>query len=590
MNRRASKGLRITVGYFLVLVLCGFVAAPSFASEFPQDSNPVIARLWLERSYKLINGTTTGTPDWTAAADAWRIASDFQAPGRDALYLRTRLILSDNDPLGSPDDVYSFGKYRRAYTVLSRSWEMQKPDIKPDIVDFEERSKLWAALALRNREYRALIRQFESWPRAYHYQSELLYAVSRASLYLGLNDKAAGFAGRGESLSEASTKLEFLDTDYGPALPAFRAISIAAGDIQAIQTLSAARRKWGSEIQDRALLPWVLSGNIPARTLKDLPIQYSTFLDASLNLILAMDNTDSVAISGLLEEASLQDDFAILRRLESSRKAEITESIGEYSGEFISDADYDGFPEEKIKIVAGKPVSRRIDENQDGRDEWLIDYRNGAPLRIRLAVENASMSVNFEDSAYPSVFSISRIDPSASYDISFNPGEFFWSPLDSENFFLMPDLPDWQESNIWQAARTVVVKYRDAEGWTAQARSTLAGGYPLRAEETRFTGQAGNEKDWTRQLLYQDGVPVAGRLSYRSDPENPLIPLWEVYERYESGTLVGIAWMPQSRAQAFFLHDWALRGILETQAWNMDNNPWIDVRRLLFPGVAHCLL
>jgi len=172
--------------------------------------------------------------------------------------------------------------------------------------------------------------------------------------------------------------------------------------------------------------------------------------------------------------------------------------------------------------------------------------------------------------------------------LSLNPGAYSWEAEGEEGFWVQPRRPlepEWSEERLWAGTRLVTfraaVPNRDIY---AVSETFLVAGSAVRAVEKAYTDEKMDTLLWIREIIYDGGVPVAGRRSYREDAGDPGRRLWELYERYEHGIMVGLAWDPGMRGSAVYLRDWALERYLEVQLWDTDFDGWIDVRRFQLPG------
>lgn len=564
----------MTKQLILIISVIGFVFFSGPVTVFSQSyGNPdaIISRVWLERVDELLDGDYN-QDELSEAAEALETASEFSAPGRDSLYLEARLLLA-----GYQQKLDETGESpaRTAFELLEMSLEDKTPSSSSDISSFEERAVLWSAQALRLREYRSLLNRYLSWPGGHRDDPVLLYAAARAALYLGLEHQSAVLAARGEALSINGTDLKRLGSVYSTsAQPAFRALAVASGDKDSIETLDAAWRRWGNALEE-ALQPWLFSGYIDAGSTGNLAelLSPDTLLVLDLLSNTRIDNLPSVYLN----------DLALVRMIQAENPGSL--QIGNHTGIMISDADYDGYPEEYLRLVNGKPDYRKLDSDQDGRFEWYVTYNGYAPWHLQL--DNGSMDVVYEQDAYPSILNINRRIPGSQIMLSMHPGGFSWECEGPEGIWADPLTPDWNESDLWFGTRTVTVNIVSPDKKiTGETRTYLSRGYPLRAEEKQFPVDRPEDLLWLREIIYEDGVPVAGRRTYNVRSEKSESLEWELYERFENGEMVGLAWDPGMTGTPAYLRDWALDRYLETQIWDLDADQWIDARRFISSGTG----
>ena len=154
------------------------------ASIFSQSSgNPdeLIARVWLARADDILSNTTNifekelGDAALNEAAIALDTAAEFRSPGRDALYLKAKLLLAGYRQNNDRNYVSSS---RSAYELLSLSLDDHTPTSTADISTFEDRAVLWSSQALRLKEYRELLNRYQNWPRGHQDDPVLMYAAA----------------------------------------------------------------------------------------------------------------------------------------------------------------------------------------------------------------------------------------------------------------------------------------------------------------------------------------------------------------------------------------------------------------------------
>ena len=554
---------------FRLLILFSFILvsiSPVYTQQ-AQSSDELIAWLWLERASRILAAESPGISDLEDAAAAISIAEEFQAPGRDALYLEALLLLR-----GYPSE----SPIRRAYELLGRSLDDRNPpSAAGDLIDFEVRARLWATQALRLKDYRELLKRYRRWPAGHQDDPALLYAAGRAAIYLGFYEEAAVYAKRGEALTEDARVLESLELPFSlSALPAFRALAVAAKDDWALNTLDSAWERWKEELTN-ALVPWLLSGHIEVI---DSKVLASRLPEDLLNALDSSRNPHATPMSVAQIPSFLKSDLSYLRRV--SQTGGENELSG-YTGTLTADSNYDGYDEEVLRLVGGRPEFRRIDANQDGLYEWEIAYEGGYPLYIRL--DEGEMTLTYESGLYPRLLAVSRVAENLRMDLSFYPGGFQWAASENGGYLKPLRYPQWRESELWSGVRMANVTLEDPEkGIITEARTFLAEGYPLKAIERQYPEGAGERPFWLREIIYAEGLPIAGRISFRADVEFPQRRIWELYERYENGSVVGVAWDPQLKGTPAYLKDWALGKYLETQVWDIDADRWMDIRRFQF--------
>ncbi len=553
---------------FLALLTIILVTIPLCAQN-SENPDSVIARVWLERAYGLLNSENNNSQTTlNQAADALDIALEYQnPPGRDALYLKAELLILDKrvNAVESPA--------RQAYTLLAASFEDHSRGEFPDITEFENRAVLWSSLALQLKDYRGLLDRYSSWPLGVRNSPVLLYAAARAALYLGLEEKAGEMAVEGEALSVPGTDLKVLSSSFpSGAQPAFRALAIASGNPNSISTLSAAWNRW-PETLETALGPWLLYGTIDVAATGNL----AELLSPEMIKLL---KSDIDVLQGR------NADLALLRRMRigdsESGKQKVDNLLSGFTGFLESDADYDGYLEERIRFVNGKPLSREIDEDQDGLFEWDISYKDNRPRRIQYSDSSGMLSLIYDEPNYPSLLHLTYREGNVTLELSINPGAFAWEAEGEQGFWLepmKPVAPVWDEEKLWAGVSVVEFTANNPGNSSYSVSETLlAGGYPLRAIEKTYSDKEHENLLWIREILYGNGIPAAGRRSFQGST------LWELYERYENGKMVGLAWDPGMTGTPVYLKDWALERYLETQVWDLDSDGWIDVRRFLMPS------
>ncbi|MCK5736177.1 MAG: hypothetical protein KAH21_06835, partial [Spirochaetaceae bacterium] len=206
---------------------------------------------------------------------------------------------------------------------------------------------------------------------------------------------------------------------------------------------------------------------------------------------------------------------------------------------------------------------------------------------LYIQFQNGRLRLTYDKPNYPSLLSLQYQDGDLKVELSMSPGGFSWEAEGVEGYWLNPRdpvEPYWNDEKLWFGTRMVTFSAAVADtGRYGVSETYLVNGYPLRAIEKIYKDENRDELIHTREIIFDDGVPVAGRRSYRMDPDNPVHRLWELYERYEDGELSGLAWDPGMTGSPAYLRDWALTGYLETQIWDLNSDGWIDVRRFLLP-------
>jgi len=556
---------KYVIGCRLVLFLLILVSANAFPRSDEELSKP-----WLERAKALLQADSLTESHLEEAGRALKIAVEFDSAGSDVLYLQAKLLLAGFKPKTMQRGESSIAE---AYELLTGSLDFDNR--YPRLIRFEERAILWASTALRLKDYRKLLDRYQSMPRGQRENELLLYAAARAALYLGLSELAADLAIRGEALVDSNTDITLLGGNFaGEARPYFRALAIAAGHEDSIEALDSTRRYWGLAFE-RALIPWILSGVIDADRARTLSNSLSRQIE---DLLPAQQNGSRRTLP-----PEFQSDLALLKKMRAIQGESGSTHLRNFSGFLESDLNYDGYPEEVLELVDGEPVSRTIDMNQDGLVEWNITYDDSRPDSV--LIDDGSLELVYQPGAYPVVLFVRSITEKATVEISMNPGAFAWNIEGDEGFWSHPSSGEYSEDRLWHGARTVrVFSSKIPDGTSGEAISTLVDGYPVRAIEKRYLDADPEKRLWIREIIYQDGIPIAGRRSYRMDPKSPDEYLWELYERFENGVIVGIAWNPGMSDSPVYLRDWALQRYLETQIWDLDSDGWIDARWITLPA------
>ena len=484
----------------------------------------------------------------------------------------------DSAPPPPSPDASSFHSSSRSRAAAAAS---------PPLVPFGRRALLFAELSLRLKEYRGYLEAYDGWPPGEIDDPGLLYAAARSALYLGLDERAAALARRGEALSSPGDSLSGFGARFTHPRSEFRALAAAAGNEEAIAGLPSARRRWGEALEG-ALEPWILSGRIPLNPGDALnSLIHPELLGAGLHLAGVPPAEGPPIPERYFSDLSLARKFF--------EHDELTERFAGFTGTLLEDTNYDGFPEERIEMVNGRPMERRIDTDQDGLDEWEILYDGGEPVRIRVnpGPSGGRLTVNYDAKAYPELLSMVSRNSPITGDAFFPPGRFSWDPSDGGVTFGALQPPDWDDAALMSRVSRIRITADELDdpGEAAgigrvrgEAVTWLESGYPVRALELRYSPGERDNPIWIRELIYEDGRIAAGRRSFRHRSDDPSRRIWELYERYEGGRLIGLAWDPGMSGSPAYLKDWALKSYLEIQAWDIDADGWMDARRFLIAG------
>ena len=494
----------------------------------------------------------------------------------------------DSAPPPPSPDASSFHSSSRSRAAAAAS---------PPLVPFGRRALLFAELSLRLKEYRGYLEAYDGWPPGEIDDPGLLYAAARSALYLGLDERAASLARRGEALSSPEDSLSDFGARFTHPRSEFRALAAAAGNEEAIAGLPSARRRWGEALEG-ALEPWILSGRIPLNPGDALnSLIHPELLGAGLHLAGAPSAGAPSAGAPSAEAPPIPEryfsDLSLARKF--FEHDELTERFAGFTGTLLEDSNYDGFPEERIEMVNGLPMERRIDTDQDGLDEWEILYDGGEPVRIRVnpGPSGGRLTVNYDAKAYPELLSMVSRDSPITGDAFFPPGRFSWDPSNGSVTFGDLQPPDWDDAALMSRVSRIRITADELDdpGEAAgigrvrgEAVTWLESGYPVRALELRYSPGERDNPIWIRELIYEDGRIAAGRRSFRHRSDDPSRRIWELYERYEGGRLIGLAWDPGMSGSPAYLKDWALKSYLEIQAWDIDADGWMDARRFLIAG------
>jgi len=539
------------------------------ANAFPRSERG-IPGVWLERAAALLEADSLTESQLEEVDRALKTAAEFDSAGSDILYLQAKLLL-----VGPRPKTMRHGEspITAAYGLLIDSLDSDDRYLK--IISFEERAVLWASTALRLKDYKGLLNRYRQMPGGERENALLLYAAARAALYLGFSELAAELAIHGEALVDSNTDIARLGARLsGEARPHFRALAIAAGHEDSIKTLDFAWRYWGLALE-RALVPWILNGAIDV----DREGILSNLLSRQAVEVLLAEQDGA----GWNLPVEFQNDLALLKKMRAAHGESVNAHLKDFSGLLESDLNYDGYPEEFLELVNGEPVSRIIDMNQDGLAEWHISYDGSRPDSV--LINDGSLEILYQEDAYPAVLLLRDISEKVTVEISMNPGAFVWDIEGNAGFWGYPSLEGYNEDKLWYGARTVrVLGSEFPDGTGGEAISALVDGYQVRAIEKCYFNDNPEELLWIREIVYQDGIPVAGRRAYHMVPKNPDRYLWELYERFENGVMVGIAWSPGMEGSLMYLRDWALEKYLETRIWDLDSDGWIDARWIALPA------
>lgn len=608
------------------------------------EADALSARFWLERAAELLESDGLSAGRIAEAAAALDTALEFVPAGPDYWYLRALTVLHAGSAERAPPAFETAGPFqegrpqqdpfplnrdigfvREAYNFALRGLSAQasgesgfdsaspppSPDassfhsssryssrsraaaaVSPPLVPFGRRALLFAELSLRLKEYRGYLEAYDGWPPGEIDDPGLLYAAARSALYLGLDERAAALARRGEALSLPGDSLSGFGARFTHPRSEFRALAAAAGNEEAIAGLPSARRRWGEALEG-ALEPWILSGRIllnPGDALNSLI--HPELLGAGLHLAGAPPAGAPPAETPLIPERYFSD-LSLARKF--FEHDELTERFAGFTGTLLEDSNYDGFPEERIEMVNGRPMERRIDTDQDGLDEWEILYDGGEPVRIRVnpGPSGGRLTVNYDAKAYPELLSMVSRDSPITGDAFFPPGRFSWDPSNGSVTFGDLQPPDWDDAALMSRVSRIRITADELDdpGEAAgigrlrgEAVTWLESGYPVRALELRYSPGERDNPIWIREIIYEDGRIAAGRRSFRHRSDDPSRRIWELYERYEGGRLIALAWDPGMSGSPAYLKDWALKSYLEIQAWDIDADGWMDARRFLIAG------
>jgi len=538
-------------------------------NALPQSEGE-IPGVWLKRAAALLRIDSLTESQLEEVDRAVKIAAEFDSARGDILYLQAKLLLVD-PRLKTMS--HSESPVTEAYGLLTDSLDADDQYFK--LISYEERAVLWASTALRLKDYKGLLNRYRRMSEGQRENALLLYAAARAALYLGFSELAAELAIHGEALVDSNTDITRLGTSFsGEARPHFRALAIAAGHEDSIETLDSAWRYWDLALE-RALMPWILNGTIDV----DRGGALSNLLSPQMADVFLAEPIGT----GWNLPLEFQNDLALLKKMRAAHDESVNEHLKNFSGLLEGDLNYDGYPEESLELANGKPVSRSIDMNQDGLAEWHISYDGSRPDSV--LIDNGSLEILYQEDAYPTVLFLRNVAEKVTVEISMNIGAFVWDIEGNAGFWEYPSSEGYNEDKLWHGARTVrVLSSNFPDGTNGEAISTLVDGYPVRAIEKRYFEGSPEEPLWTREIVYQDGIPAAGRRAYRMDPRSPDRYLWELYERFENGIMVGIAWNPGMEGSPTYLSDWALEKYLETQIWDLNSDGWIDARRIALPA------
>ncbi len=535
-------------------LLCPFLFSSIVLTGFSSDD---LARIWIGRAADLLNKSQLDQQDLMEADRALDIAEEFQAPGPDALYLRALTVKDGRIPVeGIPT--------RLAYDLSLAALDSDAVPGASAEISFRERAFLYAAMALRLKKYEDYLDEYTSWPKGERNAITILYAAARSALFLGYQDQAIDLALRGESLSGETDSLAGFELNLDHPLSAFRAIAVAAGDEKLTGTFASARKRWGQSLED-AIMPWILSGRVSGNTIRVILPSLSESAGKLAN-----------AVIGLEPLADIQGDLALARMLEDSYPLE--KRLTSFTGVLTADAEYDGYEEERIEVVNGQPVYRVIDADQDGQYEWEIHFEDGIPEQIRL--DGGRLEILYDEKSYPEVHSINSTDGSAHGNAIFLPGAFSWDPGNGNHLSIQLDRPDWVDNDLWPFMSRISLQAQLNDGRElGRIFIWLDKGIPVKSVEVHYSDSNQEDPLWVKELLYEDGIVTAGRRSLRkiSGTER----LWELYERYENGEIVGLAWDPGMRGTPVYLKDWALETYLQIHVWNLDGDDWMDMRRFV---------
>ena len=609
----------------IVFLLFLFVSSVSYVNAASGGNSDLLARVWVNEASDLLASVLNGgdgvpEDNYKYASEALYTAMEFCPPSSDSLYLQAFILSRKGYKYGGFD--FSAGSQKknfnpeesplnRAFTLVSGAIEKRK--LTSVSIPFADYALLYSSLALRLKKYRILLDAYYEWPEGEKLNPLLLYAASRAALYLGQYEMASDLAMKGEALSTPGDNIKKLDPEFDWDLKiAFRAVSFAAGNDFSIYTINAAWNQWGASLEN-ALWPWILSGNFTSEGLMKIMPLLSSGKKQILDILLGNKPyyEFSESLSGLPEDAD--SDFALIKRLYGIKSALMQDNAYSlyrkktvtsdclknketnvpafsfadgFTGSLTADYNYDGYPEEVITFINGRLDSWNTDSNQDGLYEWNITFSTAEPYNpLDVKYGNGKLSITYDEKSYPSIYSVFWKNGNTSVTVKFHPGGFLWDPVENCGIFNIPDPPVWQEEKFWHGAKSVNIYVSDLpDGTSGAVKTFLSNGLPIKAIEKHFESGDAGKVLWIREILFDNGVPVAGRRTYHPYSVNPE---WEIYERYSGGRITGIAFDADVDGNPEYYSDWAESLEKKSQYWDTDSDGFIDISRFLPPEIEY---
>jgi tetratricopeptide (TPR) repeat protein len=368
---RKHTGASVEKKIFLGILLCGFAAA---SMEIFADNG--IARVHFAEAEKL--GQSGAKEEALRLLD---LALLFRPAYSDALLLRSRLLAANREN-------------RRKALEAARSavdaatWEFYSPG---------EGVLHLCGLLADIRSYREALSFLDALDSADHFPLEE-YRL-RLRCFRGLDDR--------KSLEAALTAA----LGMFPGDPFFLELFFKTSDPLRPETV---RRFELVKLTPEKYLPAIAAY-----------IQAAGNSDSALHL--AWDyfraGGDDPAVSCLIIEKALVDPrremerfvslgglgrMPLLRKLAAALRTQYPEllpgALSAFSGTVVLDTDGDGLREEEFLVKAGKPVQWKIDENQDGLDEVIVDFSETefSPSKVTYQTGDADMICLYADYPYVS--------------------------------------------------------------------------------------------------------------------------------------------------------------------------------------------
>ena len=296
-------------------------------------------------------------------------------------------------------------------------------------------------------------------------------------------------------------------------------------------------------------------------------------------------------LSGFGQLDSLQDlsfeyytDAAFLKQLRDLGLLEGKQIFKEFpaleDAVIVSDGNYDGYVEKEISIAKGQIVYISLDEDQNGIKEMVFynSRTEASHMQNRVSIDGGNLDIIFED--YPLIKSMLFHDePAGEIEVVLRPGVMRWQPVDLSDI-LAPFRPfnlDYNE--VFQSALTFKITSQN-DTVIDELLIFIDQGMPIRSTQRAFAVGKPDENLNMRELIYKQGIPVAGRQSFQTKVDNGA-PLWQLYEHYEDGEFVGLAWHPDMKGEPAYLRDWALGRYLDTRIWDLNMDGWIDIKNII---------